>query len=135
MLPRAAALTCYSLALPDASELYEAMRTLCPRYVDLSALDDDAAAARVRADGVDVLVHLVRAFRAGRAHTLADPRAEQNGYTAGERSGIFARRPAVVQLQTKGYMASMGAPFVPFTVVGTLGASAHAQPQPAMAAA
>ena len=56
---------------------------------DIAALDDDAAADLVRADGIDVLVDL----------TL---------HMAGGRLGLFARRPAPVQVTFGGYPGTTG---------------------------
>lgn len=60
-------------------------------FTDIDALDDDAAAARIHADGIDVLVDLT-------------------GYTLGGRPGINARRPAPVIAQWIGYIGTLGEP-------------------------
>jgi predicted O-linked N-acetylglucosamine transferase (SPINDLY family) len=62
----------------------------CEAYRDLDALGDAAAAERIAADGIDILVDL-------------------KGYTQGSRLGICARRPAPVQVAWLGYPATLGA--------------------------
>jgi predicted O-linked N-acetylglucosamine transferase (SPINDLY family) len=72
---------------PDATT--ERFRELCDGWRDIVALDDDQAAARIAADGIDVLVDL-------------------SGHLAHNRLAIFARRPAPVQVAYLGYGATTG---------------------------
>lgn len=60
---------------------------------DVSALDDAALAAQIRADGIDVLVDL-------------------SGHTAGSRLTAFAHRPATVMVSWLGYFATTGLPYL-----------------------
>ena len=69
--------------------LTQRLRTAAPRWLATGGLDDDALAARIAADGIDVLVDL-------------------NGHTGGHRLGVFARRPAPRQFSWLGYAASTG---------------------------
>ncbi|KFN49847.1 tetratricopeptide repeat protein [Arenimonas composti] len=62
---------------------------LADAFVDIDALDDEAAARRIAADRVDVLVDL-------------------GGYTRHARAGILARRPAPVQAHWLGYVGTLG---------------------------
>jgi protein O-GlcNAc transferase len=65
------------------------LQGLCDRWHDITALDDDRAAALVAADEIDVLVDLT-------------------GHLARNRLGIFARRPAPVQVTYLGYHTTTG---------------------------
>lgn len=86
--PEAVDVSCYSLtAHPD--ETTQRLRALVPRWVDCARLDDEALAARIRADGIQILVDLA-------------------GHTAGGRLGVMARRPAPVQCTWLGYPTVTG---------------------------
>ncbi len=65
------------------------LREAAPRWLGVTDLDDAALAARIAADGIDVLVDL-------------------NGHTGGHRLGAFARRPAPRQFSWLGYAGSSG---------------------------
>lgn len=68
-------------------------------FVDLDALGDRAAAERIAADGIDVLVDL-------------------NGYTGNGRLGIVALRPAPVVASWLGYIGTLGEPRLADYVIG-----------------
>jgi predicted O-linked N-acetylglucosamine transferase (SPINDLY family) len=61
-------------------------------WVDLNPMDDAAAARRIAADGIDVLVDV-------------------NGLTRHARTAVFARRPAPIQVNWLGFPGSMGSPY------------------------
>jgi predicted O-linked N-acetylglucosamine transferase (SPINDLY family) len=65
------------------------LQGLCDQWRDITSLDDDQAAALVAADEIDVLVDLT-------------------GHLARNRLGIFARRPAPVQVTYLGYHTTTG---------------------------
>ena len=60
-------------------------------WTSLNGLGDEAAAAKIRADGIDILVDL-------------------NGYTKDARTRVFALRPAPVVVNWFGFPATMGSP-------------------------
>ncbi len=76
-----------NVQLADAVTLR--LQGLCDRFVDIAPLSDDAAAERMRADEVDILVDLA-------------------GHTRGNRLLLFARRCAPVQVTWLGYPATTG---------------------------
>ncbi len=87
----------YSTGPDDGSELRHRLTGAVDRFVDLSALDDTAAAARIAADQVALLVDL-------------------KGHTANARPGIPVRRPAPVQLHHLGYPGPLGAPYLDYVI-------------------
>lgn len=65
------------------------LRELCDEWVEAPLMSPQELAARVRADGIDLLVDL-------------------SGHTAGNRLAAFALRPAPVQLTWLGYVSTTG---------------------------
>ena len=61
-------------------------------WIDIKPMSDDEAARRIAADGIDILVDV-------------------NGHTRDARTGLFARRPAPVQVNWLGYPGTMGTPY------------------------
>lgn len=69
------------------------LRAAADAWVDAAGLDDEALAARLRDDGIDVLVDLA-------------------GHTAGNRLALLARRVAPVQLAWMGFAGTTGVPAI-----------------------
>jgi predicted O-linked N-acetylglucosamine transferase (SPINDLY family) len=74
-----------------ADETTRRLESRCEHWRRIAGLTDDEAAAAIRADGIDILVDLA-------------------GHTAGHRLGVFARRPAPVQVTYLGYCDTTGLP-------------------------
>ncbi len=72
-----------------SDDMTERFRRMSDAWTEITALDDEAAERRVRADGIDILIDL-------------------NGHTNGHRLGLFARRPAPVQATWLDYPGSTG---------------------------
>ena len=73
---------CYSCS-PKRDSLTTVFQSSADVWAEAAALSDDELADRIQADGVDILVDL-------------------SGYTTGNRIGVFARKPAPVQVTAWG---------------------------------
>ena len=82
----------YYCGKPDEGALNARIKSAVEHWVDIREMSDDAAAARIAADGIDVLVDV-------------------NGHTRDGRAGLFARRPAPILVNWLGYPGTMGTPF------------------------
>lgn len=81
--------------------LQQRLRRAADAWLDLTDLDDDAAANDLRAAKIDVLIDL-------------------NGLTRGARPGVLARRPAARIGCWAGYPGTTGAPAVDFALVDAI---------------
>ena len=66
-------------------------------WINIAGLSDQDAAGAVRAAGVDILVNL-------------------NGFFGEARMGVFARRPAPIQVNYLGFPATLGAPYIDYII-------------------
>lgn len=89
-------ITCYAVNRED-DEVTARFRALVDAWVEARDLDDDALAARIAADGIDVLVDL-------------------SGRTVQNRLGIFAKQPAWLQVAYLGYPTYTGVPQIAYRV-------------------
>ena len=85
----------YSLGPDDRRPMRRRLEAGVDGFRDLSGASASAAAACIRADGVDILVDL-------------------KGYTRGARPEILAQRPAPVQVSYLGYPGSMGVDWIDY---------------------
>ncbi len=90
-------LVLYSSGRDDGSALRQRLIKAACSFVDIRGMSDTQAAQRVRDDGIDVLVDL-------------------QGHTRGHRLGVFARRPAPLQVSFLGYPGTTGAPFIDYLI-------------------
>jgi predicted O-linked N-acetylglucosamine transferase (SPINDLY family) len=74
---------------PSADAMAQRLRALAHAWVDVSMLSDAKLAARIRSDGIDILI-------------------DHSGHTARNRLGVFARKPAPVQVIWVGYPGTSG---------------------------
>ena len=87
----------YSSGPDDDTPLRHRVVAAADRFIDLRGQSDAQAAAQVRADGIDLLIDLA-------------------GHTRGHRLGVFAARPAPVQVAFLGYPGSTGADFMDYLI-------------------
>jgi predicted O-linked N-acetylglucosamine transferase (SPINDLY family) len=81
----------------DGSVLRRRLEAAFDRFLYINQLSDSEAADRIRAEEIDILVNL-------------------NGYFGAPRMGIFARRPAPIQVNYLGFPATLGAPYVDYVL-------------------
>lgn len=82
----------YYCGIPSEDAITQRIRGAVEHWIDIRALSDDEAAQRIATDGIDILVDV-------------------NGHTRDARLGVFARRPAPIQVNWLGYPGTMGSPF------------------------
>lgn len=82
----------YYCGIPPSGPIYERTNAVVEHWVDIRSMSDDEAAARIEADGIDILVDV-------------------NGHTRDSRTGVFARRPAPIQVNWLGYPGTMGSAY------------------------
>jgi protein O-GlcNAc transferase len=80
--------SCFATSTRDDS-ITARLRALADDWVSIAALDDDHAAAAIRAHDLDALIDL-------------------SGHSAGSRPGVFARRPAPLAASWIGYLGTTG---------------------------
>jgi protein O-GlcNAc transferase len=99
----------YSYGPDDNSPMRTRLDRAFDRLVDVRALSHRAAAERIHADKIDILIDL-------------------KGYTHQARPAIAAHRPAPVQVSYLGYPATMGADFIDYIIVDQFVVPASQQP-------
>lgn len=82
-----------------SDSLTEAFRSAFTHWMPIPSLSDEQAAARVRADGIDILVDL-------------------SGYTGRHRLGLFALKPAPLQVTWLGYFGTTGLTQIDYLLAG-----------------
>lgn len=88
---------CYSLRDACEDPIQQEIRATCDHWHDISTLDAVAAAQRIHADGIDILVDLA-------------------GYTRDTNLELFALRPAPVQTHFLGYPGTPGTSFLDYVI-------------------
>jgi predicted O-linked N-acetylglucosamine transferase (SPINDLY family) len=89
--------TAISLSADDGSEIRQRLQASFERFVEAGSLSDDQIADLLKQLEIDIAVDLM-------------------GFTTHARTGIFARRPAPVQVSYLGYPGTMGAPYIDYLV-------------------
>jgi predicted O-linked N-acetylglucosamine transferase (SPINDLY family) len=81
----------------DNSAMSARLKRAFDRWIDIGPLTDAQAAARIRAEEVDILVNL-------------------NGWFGKHRMGVFAGSPAPVQVNYLGFPGTLGAPYMDYVI-------------------
>ena len=87
----------YSIGINDGSTMRRRIERSVDTFVDLGSMEYEAAANRIRADAIDILVDL-------------------KGYTLHSKPQILAHRPAPIQINYLGYPGTMGADFIDYII-------------------
>ncbi len=81
----------------DQSPMTARLKNAFDDWIDIGDLRDDEAAVKIRDAGIDILVNL-------------------NGYFGKHRTGVFAQRPAPVQVNYLGFPGTLGAPYMDYII-------------------
>lgn len=87
--------TAVSLGPDDNSELSQRLKASVEHFIDARTFSDNQIANLIRSSEVDILIDLM-------------------GFTADSRMGIFARRPAPIQVSYLGYAGTTGAQYIDY---------------------
>ncbi|SFK01243.1 O-linked N-acetylglucosamine transferase, SPINDLY family protein [Bradyrhizobium sp. cf659] len=87
-------IVCYSCS-SKADAATDEFQKIADRWRDASQWSDDRLASQIRADGVDILIDL-------------------SGHTKGNRLGVFARKPAPIQVHGWGHGTGTGLPTIDY---------------------
>ena len=87
--PNAVEVTCYAAVKTGGDHVTRRLQSLAGAWRNILGLDDAIVAEQIRADRIDILVDLA-------------------GHTAGNGLGIFARKPAPIQVTYIGYPNTTG---------------------------
>lgn len=88
----------YSFGPPDNGPERRRFIEVVDHFIDIQGMTDRKAAQRIYDDGIDILI-------------------DRKGYTFGNRIGIFALRPAPVQVNYLAYGGTMGVDFMDYIVL------------------
>lgn len=87
----------YSMGPDDASPMRERLKRAFGRFIDVRGLSPEQVAARIRDDGIDLLVDI-------------------KGHTAGAPPRVLALRPAPIQAHYLGYPGTLGGGLVDYLI-------------------
>ncbi len=87
----------FSIGPDDSSDIRRRLERAFDKFIDVAAQGVDDIARRILAEEIDILIDL-------------------NGFTQNARPGIFARRPAPVQVNYLGFPGTMGADYIDYIV-------------------
>ena len=79
----------------DGSAIRKRQEAAFDKFIDIAKLSDQAVVEKIRAEEIDILIDV-------------------NGYTRDHRMGVFARKPAPLQVQYLGFPGTLGAPTIDY---------------------
>lgn len=82
---------------PDPGPTRQRLENAFDRFVDISRMPDPVAAERIAAERIDILVSL-------------------NGWFGEHRMGVFARRPAPIQVNFLGFPGTLGTDYIDYMI-------------------
>jgi predicted O-linked N-acetylglucosamine transferase (SPINDLY family) len=82
----------YYCGVPPKGAIHERYLASAEHWLNIRDMSDEEAARRIAADGIDILIDV-------------------NGHTRDARLGVFARRPAPIQVNWLGFPGTMGSPY------------------------
>lgn len=82
----------YYCGIPADDGINQRIKAAAEHWTDIRTINDDDASALIARDEIDILIDV-------------------NGHTRDARLGIFARRPAPIQVNWLGYPGTMGSPY------------------------
>ena len=86
-----------SIGINDSSAIRHRLECAFDKFVEASELNDFEIASKIRKDEIDLLFDL-------------------SGLSGGSRPGIFAFRPAPIQISYLGYPGTMGVPYIDYLI-------------------
>ncbi len=81
----------------DASAMSARLKKAFDEWIDIGGLNDAEAAQKIRDAGIDILINL-------------------NGWFGKPRMGVFAHRPAPIQVNYLGFPGTLGAPYIDYII-------------------
>lgn len=95
--PKAIEVFVYYTGIPSDDAITQRVKAAAEHWTDIRSISDDQAAQCIAADEIDILIDV-------------------NGHTRDARLGVFARRPAPIQVNWLGYPGTMGSPYHQFII-------------------
>jgi predicted O-linked N-acetylglucosamine transferase (SPINDLY family) len=90
-------ITAISIGPDDNSEIRQRLKDSFDYFIDVTALSEDQIASRIRDSEIDIVVDL-------------------KGFTQDARTGVFAHRPAPIQVNYLGYPGTLGAKYIDYII-------------------
>ncbi len=90
-------ITAISFGPDDSSEMRQRLKAAFEHFIDAKIYSDNKISNLIKEQEIDILIDLM-------------------GFTADSRTGLFARRPAPIQVNYLGYPGTMGAQYIDYII-------------------